>query len=121
MRGLDHKQHVRLAGLEAFSAFNKLYRLGSEVQTEGDVEEKLYALAAKGDDEGALMLVSRDFEGEVEITLSGDYQSYTLRRVDDDTSDGTANVFMSDAMPIPNGEKIKLPVKKQEILYLNCI
>ena len=121
MRGLDHKQHVRLAGLEAFSAFNKLYRLGSEVQTEGDVEEKLYALAAKGDNEGALMLVSRDFEGEVEITLSGDYQSYTLRRVDDDTSDGTANVFMSDAVPITNGEKIKLPVKKQEILYLNCI
>ena len=118
--GIRRNETVHFAGIESFKSFNRLYCLGDEVKTEGDIEGKLNVLAAKGNGEGALMIVSRDFEGELEITLLGDYKSYTLKNTDDDTPDGTANISVSNEIPINDG-KIKTNIKKNEMLFLSCI
>ena len=118
--GIRRNETVRLAGIEAFINFNKLYCLGNEVKTVGDIEEKLNVLAAKDDNSGAIMIVSRAFEGELEITISGNYKFYVKKSVDDYTSDGTANICISDKIPL-NDNKIKTNIKKSEILLLTCI
>ena len=106
--------------MESFKNFNRLYRLGEEVQTEGDIEGKLNVLAAKDDDEGAIMIVSRDFEGKLEIAISGNYKSCVIKRVDDNTSDGTANICISDKIPL-TGNDIEVDIKKSEMLHISCV
>ena len=118
--GVRRNETVRFAGIEAFINFNKLYCLGNEVKTEGDIEGKLNVLGAKGNKEGAVMIVSREFEGEIEITLSGDYKSCIVKSTDDYTMDGTSNTFVYNEISINDG-RIKLSIKKHEMLYLTCI
>ena len=115
--GISHKDIVRLAGFEAFSDFNKLYRLGNEVKTAGDIEEKLYILGAKSETQGALMIVSRGFEGELDIEIAGDYTSYSIKLTDDNNEDRTPNISKTDDLLISNGT-ININIGKNEILLL---
>lgn len=116
--GIRRNEVVHLAGYETFKAFNKLYCLGTEVETKGDIEGEINILAAKDENEGAVMIVSRAFEGELELTLRGNYKSYTLKTATD-TDGGVANVNVFGESPIVDG-KITLNVNKHEILLLSC-
>ncbi len=51
-------------------SFSKLYKLGSVVDTGDDHRKELYSLAATDGKEGAMMMVTRNFEGKVEIILT---------------------------------------------------
>ena len=118
--GVRRNETVHFAGMESFKNFNRLYRLGEEVQTEGDIEGKLNVLAAKDDDEGVIMIVSRDFVGKLEIAISGNYKSCVIKRVDDNTSDGTANICISDKISL-TGNDIEVDIKKSEMLHISCV
>ena len=54
----------------AFKAFNELYKLGTDVEIE--VENGIYALAARNDDEAAVMLTNyRSDVSEAEVDMTG--------------------------------------------------
>ena len=118
LTGIKRDQIVHLAGIESFACFNKLYVLGNEVRTSGDIEGAVDVLAAKNESEGALMVVSRCFEGTLDIDISGEYVSCSVKRVDDRNEDRTPNVSNEDNVTIENG-RITIPVKKEEILLFD--
>lgn len=114
---IDGKTVIRFAGFETFKDFGHLYRLGSEVQTQGDVEGSLYTLAAKGSSEGAVMIVSREYSGEIEINISGgEYSLYSIKRTDDKAPRGAANISYAENKLSEN--KITTTISKNEILLI---
>jgi hypothetical protein len=118
LNGIRRNQIVHFAGIEAFACFNKLYVLGNEVRTSGDIVGAVDVLAAKNESEGAIMVVSRDFEGELDIDISGDYVLCSAKRIDDRSEDRTPNVSEIFNIAINNG-RIKIMIEKEEILLLS--
>jgi len=114
--GFDNVEVIRFAGFQTYKDFGSLYRLGGEIKTEGDIAGKLNILAAKNVNEGGIMIVSRDFEGELIIELGGSYSSYELKY----TTDGDRGVEVVRSLPecrIENGT-IAANIGKNELLYV---
>ena len=91
--------------------------MGNEVKTEGDIEGKLNILAAKNDSEGGIMIVSRDFSGELLIDIEGNYTTYELKY----TTDGDRGIEVVNIVPKTQleGDSIKVNIKENELLYIS--
>ncbi len=114
---VDGKTILRYAAFQSFKDFGSLYRLGSEVATTGDIQGSLNILAAKNDTNGGIMIVARNFEGELEIEINGSYKKYSVKCTDDESEKGFENVVLSEEKEIADG-KITLNVKKHRVLYI---
>lgn len=112
----DDKEIIRFAGFQAYKDFGTLYRLGSEIKTEGDIEGKLNILAAKNDSEGGIMIVSRAFSGELLIEIDGNYTSYELKYTTDGER-GKAVVKVLPEMCIENN-RFSVNINENELLYI---
>lgn len=115
--GFDNMEIVRFAGFQSYKDFGTLYRLGNEVKTEGDIEGKLNILAAKNDLEGGIMIVSREFLGELSIDIKGNYTTYELKY----TTDGERGKEVVQLVPQTplEGNSIKINIKENELLYIS--
>lgn len=115
---IDGKTVLHYAGFESMRDFGTLYRLGNEVETSGDIEKTVNLLAAKNDTQGGIMVVSRDYSGEVVIDLSGAaYTSYTIKRtVDGDR--GMAVTSVSESFPFTDN-RIVFNIDKPELVYID--
>ena len=83
--GYDNQTIHRFAGIESYSAFNTLYKLGNEVQVEGDIPTKLDVLAATDETGKAAMFISSHAPfDEIEIKFANyPSHSYVIKRVTD--------------------------------------
>ena len=99
-------------GFYAMKSFGDLYRLENQVKTEG-TDKEIYILGASNGTEGAFMLACRDYEGEVEIAVSGlDKSSVTV-------SESTyENIAFNDSQVEVKDGKIKFNAKKDSIYYV---
>ena len=114
----DFTTHHRYASYNVMRAFGRLYRLGTVIDTGADYRGELYSLAACNDDECRIMLVTRGFEGRVEIVLS-ECPFTTCRVVRTDYGRrGVSSETRSEQIPIPR-ERLLLPVRKNEIYLLS--
>jgi hypothetical protein len=118
LTGIQRNEKVHLAGIEAFADFNRLYILRNEAMTDGDVDGKLNVLAASDGTSGKAMIVTRDFEGEVEILVSSDYSRFDLKRTSAKNESRTPDVLREFDISLEN-KKISLSVSKNEILLLS--
>jgi len=114
----DGKTVLHYAGFESMRNFGMLYRLGNEVKTIGDIENTVNILAAKNDENGGIMIVSRDYSGDVVVNLTGsDYSTYTIKRtVDGDR--GMAVTSVTEDLPCIDN-KITFKIDKPELVYIN--
>lgn len=118
LTGIRKNEKVHFAGIEAFADFNRLYILGNEVESAGDIDGGLNVLAAKGDAAGAIMIVVRDFEGTLELCTSSDYSRFDIKRTNDISENRAPDISCSFDIPLENG-KINLHVRKNELLLLS--
>ena len=96
-------------------AFGRLYRLGTAVETGDNHRRELYNLAACNGKEGSLMMVTRDYEGKVELILSN--CPFALCRISKTVPGGVrgkGTLYRSKEIDISSG-RLLLSVGKGEI------
>lgn len=111
----DLATHHHYAAFGVMKSFAQLYRLGTAVDTGDDHRKELYALAAIGKDGGGLMLVTRNYEGKVELQLqSCPFNKCTLQKLVPGGNRGKGSTYRSGEVDISSG-KLALSVSKNEI------
>ena len=114
----DCVTHRRYAAFEVMEGFSALYSLGNAVETSEDYPREVNLLAAKGAEEGAIMLSSRSFDGRVEIALSGsDYSTCSVKRIAPGTERGEGRVSCIENLKIA-GNKLVISVRKNETYFI---
>lgn len=115
----DHTTHHHYASYGVMCDFGKLYRLGTAVETGDDHRKELYKLAACDEKEGALLLVTRDYEGKVEIVLGrSPFGVCTVSKTLPGGERGKGVVYRSKEIDVSGG-RLLLTVGKGEIYLIS--
>lgn len=78
----------------ALLTFGELYRLSASVETVGDSRGEIYTLAARSEESGKVMIVTRAYSGNVELRALGiEARCATIRRIA--SSDGYSSSVSS--------------------------
>jgi len=115
----DHTTPHHYASYSVMCNFSKLYKLGTAIDTGDDSRKELYTLAAAGGDEGAIMLVTRGYEGKLEIILtSSPYNTCTVTKTTPGGSRGKGSVYRSKDVDVSSSRLI-LSVKPGEVYLIS--
>ena len=106
------------ASYGVFSAFGKLFKEKNALETTPDARRELYSLAAMGKDSAAVLLVSRDFSGELELELKDcPFSRYSIKGILGGGERGRG--FSTEAANIPlESGRIYLKVGKCEVYFV---
>ena len=114
----DYSSHRTYAAYNVMCAYGKLYKLGTAVETTGDYRKEVYSLAAVGKDEGALLLITRNYSGRVEIVLKGSsFDTCSVVKTVPGGERGAGQTYRAENIAI-TGSKIIVPAKKNEIYLI---
>ncbi len=116
----DGRDVHRYAAYEVLRAFGVLYKNGSFAYTTDDFRREIYTLASVSDDAGALLVVTRDYSGMIEVEIKGgEFSTYSIKGV---TGGGKRGVgFSSTEENIPITDTIRLRCGKCEIYLIEFL
>ena len=115
----DNLTHHHYASYAVMCHFAKLYKLGNAVETGNDHRKELYSLASANADEGAMLMVTRGFEGRVEIQLNPTvFNSCTVSKTIPGGVRGKGSNYRSQSVDISSG-RLNLTVGKNEIYMIS--
>ncbi len=115
----DHTTPHHYAAFQVMCNFAKLYKLGTAIDTGDDYRKELYSLAAANENSGAMMIVSKGFEGRVELLLnSSPFNSCTVSKTTPGGSRGKGQTFHSKPVDISSG-RLTFSAAKGEIYLIN--
>ena len=115
----DRTTHHHYASYSVMCNFAKLYKLGTAVDTGDDHRKEVYSLAALGGGEAAVMLVTRDYEGRIELQLSGaEFSRCSVTKISPEGQRGKGTVYRSKDYTVVGG-KIALSTNKNEVYFLS--
>lgn len=113
----DGKDIHRYAAYEVLRAFGVLYKNGSVIPTTDDFRREIYTLGAASQNTGALLVVTRDFSGMIEVEVKGaDFATYSIKGVTGGGKRGTG--FSSSEENIPMTDTIRLRCGKGEVYLI---
>ena len=111
----DHVTPHRYAAFNVMCAYSKLYKLGTQIDTGDDSRKELYTLAASDGNTAELMIVTRKFEGNAELILSGaTFDTCVISRIASGGTRGKGTVYRSKDISITTG-RTAIPLKPNEI------
>jgi len=111
----DHTSAHHYAAFQVMCAYSRLYKLGTQVDTGDDSRKELYSLAATNGNIAELLIVTRKFEGKLELILHGaKFESCRISRIVPGGTRGKGTVYRSKDISIASGRAL-LPVKPSEI------
>lgn len=114
----DYSTPHHYAAYNVMCAFGKLYALGTAYETTGDYRKEIYSLAAADKEEGAILLITRNYVGKVEITLKGsEFNTCSVVKTVTGGDRGEGTVFRAENIAI-SGDRIILSAKKNEIYMI---
>ncbi len=115
----DHTTPHHYASYGVMRDFGKLYKLGNVIDTGDDHRKELYTLAAVGADEGAIMVVVRNYEGRVELVMdSTPFDTCIVSKTVPGGERGVGSVYRSKDIDISSGRLI-LSVSQGEIYFIS--
>ena len=95
----------------AFSAFGRLWRLGTAVESVGDTRREIYSLAARNNSQGAVIVVSQEYSGKLELRLkNADFSSFSVSRYYED-GDGSPRLRTKEGIALA-GNKIAVTLER---------
>lgn len=113
----DFQTPHRYAAFQTVSLFSKLYKLGNIVETTDDYPKEIYSLAASNNDQGGLMVVTKNHAGKIEIHLKGaDFDLCTVTKVIFGGERAKGIIYRSENIKI-NKNRLVLAAKKNEVYY----
>ncbi len=114
----DYSTHRHYSAYHVMCAFSELYRLGGAVETTADFRKEVYSLAAQNSDGAAVLVVTRKYEGKIELTLKeSQYTHCSVRKIKPEGERGQAKIYNADNVPIA-GSKIVISAKEGEIYLI---
>ena len=117
----DHTTPHHYASYGVYCHFARLSKLGSAVDTGDDYRKELYSLAATDGNEGGMLMVSRSYEGKVEIILSSSpFNCCTVSKTVPGGTRGQGTVYRSKEVDISSG-RLVLSVKPGEIYMISFL
>ena len=115
----DHVTPHHYAAYEVMCSFARLYKLGSVIDTGDDHRKELYSLAATDGNEAALMMVTRRYEGKVEITLvDSPFNTCVVAKTTPGGNRGKGTTYRSKEVDVTSG-RLPLSVKPNEIYTIS--
>ena len=106
-----------LAGAAALSVFGSLAALGSAIETVGDGRREIYSLGARGGSRAAILVVTLEYAGAVEVRLkNADFSTFSVKRYYED-GQGNRRVGSKCDMPL-GGNKITLRLEENDVYLL---
>ena len=115
----DHITHHHYASYGVMCNFGRLYRLATAVDTGDNHRKELYKLAAANENEGGMLMVTKNYEGKVELVFLN--SPFALCRVSKTIPGGTrgkGSVYQSKDIDITSG-RLTLSVGKGEIYFVS--
>lgn len=110
------KRHY--SAYSALCAFGELSRLKNLVATTEDSWREIYTLAAYGGNEGAALVVTGDYSGFIELSVSGgDFDSYSIKGLVGGGERGSGYVSEKENLPLTGG-KILLKTGKNQLYFI---
>ena len=107
------------ASYDVMCNFAKLYKLGNVVETGNDHRKELYSLAATDGNEAAMMMVTRSFEGKVEISFADNsFNTCTVSKILPGGVRGKGSSYRSKDINTSSG-KLTVTVGRGEIYLLS--
>lgn len=114
----DFETHRHYAAYSVMTAFGKLSRLGTVAETTGDYRKEAYSLCAFDKNEAALLLVTRNYTGRVEVILKGsDFTTCSVMKIVGGGERGEGTVYRAENIAITGG-RILVPAKKNEVFMI---
>lgn len=115
----DHHSAHHYAAFGVMCHFSKLYKLGCVIDTGDDYRKELYSLAATDGNEAAMMIVTRNFEGKVELILgSSPFAFCSVSKMVPGGHRGEGAVYRSKEVDISSA-RLAFPVKSGEIYMIS--
>lgn len=115
----DHINPHHYASYNVMCYFSRLYRLGTAVESGNDQRKELYSLAATDGNEGAVMMVTRSYEGKVEITVNSDsFNTCIISKTMPGGVRGKGSILRSKEINLSSG-RLTLSVGQGEIYLLS--
>ncbi len=110
--------HHRYAAFGVMRAIGTLYRLGTAVYTTGDYRGELYTLGALGADGAALLVVTGEWEGKLEIHFEGgSFSACDVEKTVGGGPRGEGRALFAEGVAV-KGNKIVLPAKRKEVYLI---
>ncbi len=114
----DYSVHRHYSAYNVMCTFGELYRLGTAYETTADFRKEVYTLAAAGGSEGAILVVTRKYEGRIELTLKDSpFTVCSVAKIKPTSDRGQAKVYNADNIPIC-GSKILISASEGEIYLI---
>ena len=115
----DHVTPHRYAASNVIRFFSRLYRLGNVAEATDDFRKELYSLAAYNENEAAILISSRKFEGKLDVGLSNcGYNICTVSKVVGGGVRGEGELLRSKEFALQS-DKIALSVAPNEVYLLS--
>jgi hypothetical protein len=117
----DHITPHHYASYEVMCSFAKLYKLGTVIDTGDDHRKELYSLAATDGIEGEMMIVVRNYEGKVELTLvDSPFNTCLVAKTVPGGNRGKGTTYRSKDLDVSSG-RLSLSVKPGEIYTISFL
>ena len=114
----DFDTHRHYAAYNVMTAFGRLSRLGTVAETTGDYRKEAYSLCAFDKNEAALLLVTRNYTGRVEVILKGsEFTTCSVMKIVGGGERGEGTVYRAENIAITGG-RILVPAKKNEVFLI---
>lgn len=111
----DRTTKHKYAPYRVMAAIGKLCALGNTVDVSEDYRRELYSLAAADENEGAILVVTRDFDGQIELNVrSGDFSCYSIKGMIGGGDRGVGFSTGESNIPLRSGS-INLKAGKNEV------
>lgn len=107
----------RYAAYEVLRSFGIIYKIGSLAYTSDDYGREIYTLGAVSDDAAAMLIVTRDYSGMIEVEVKGGgFSRYSIKGV---TGGGNRGVgYSSSEENIPLSDTIRLRCGRCEVYLI---
>lgn len=114
----DAITHRTYAAYRVMCALGRLYKLGTAIETTGDYRKELYTLGAVGKDGRALVIVTGEWSGKLEVHFEGgEFTSCDVEKIVGGGNRGEGRTLSATDVSV-SGNKIILPVKRKEVYYV---
>ncbi len=98
----------------AFSAFGRLWRLGTAIESVGDTRREIYSLAARNNSQGAVIVIAEEYAGKLELRLkNADFSSFSVSRYYED-GDGSPRLRTKEGIALA-GNKIAVSIERGDV------
>lgn len=116
---LDDRRTVhKYSAYEVMRAYGLLYSLATAVETTDDYRREIYSLAAASQSEGALLIVTREFSGNIELSIkNSQFVSYSIKGMIGGGERGTGFSTSEESIAIGTG-RFTLKVGKNEVYII---